>query len=629
MFYSREIHVVNDPNLVGVAANLQTNVYTTPREAGLGLATCYYPTQTTNTCDPMIAAFTTPNINICEGDCITFNNTSSGASIVSYDWTFPGGTPANFSGQMPPQVCFANQGTYDIELTTTDCAGLTETTVVQITVSDCSGPPTADFDVPAQICAGECLNFTDLSSANTTQWNWTFNGGVTPNSTDQNPQNICFDTPGIHTIELEASNPNGADVHQETIEVLTSPDAGPDHSYQYCETEAIVDLLTLLAPGIDLNGTFEDLTNSGGLTNSVFDPSVTGQGNFIILYVLNNGSCADTAEFNIFVESMNAAGFDGATTVCDYDNPIDLYNVITGTPLQGGIWSPWPVSGTSIFDPQVDAAGMYTYIVAPIVCNTDSSIATVNITFVSDVVIDPVATLCASNGTEQLTANVANGTWSGLGVDNLGVFNPSQVGSGTYIIEYEVNEDNCIASDTIAIEVGQEPSLDLGDNQIICNNEMLVLEAITNPGDVITWDNGSNGNSYPIDFSEFNPNETITVTAEVVNYCGTATSQISFEIEDCDVYVYIPNAFTPDGDEHNQTFKPVITGENIDSFELRVFNRWGQTVFVSYDQNVGWDGTYSGFLVPDGIYSWTLELHRTKSNQVEVITEIGHVSIVR
>ncbi len=629
MFYARDIHVIDDPNLVGVAANLQLNVYNTPREAGLGLPSCYYPTQTANTCDPMTPMFTASNTNICEGDCITFNNTSTGASIVSYDWTFPGGVPANFTGQNPPQVCFATQGTYDVELTISDCAGLTETTTVQIVVNDCSGPPTADFNVPAQICAGECLNFTDLSSANTTQWNWTFNGSLTPNSTDQNPQNICFDIPGIYTIELEASNPNGTDVHQEILEVLPSPDAGPDHFYQYCETEPIIDLLALLAVGTDQTGTFEDITNSGGLINTNFDAALSGQGTFTLLYILDNGQCADTAVFELFIEGMNAAGFDGATTVCDYDNPIDLFNVITGTPLQGGTWSPWPISGTSIFDPQQDAPGAYTYIVAPVVCNTDSSIATVNITFVSDVVIDPVATLCANNGTQQLTANVANGAWSGNGVDNLGIFNPAIVGSGTYIIEYSVNEDNCVASDTIAIEVAQEPTLDLGPDEIICNDESVVLEVMLNPGDELLWNDGSTDPQYPINLADYDPNEIISISADITNFCGTASDQIVFEIEDCDIYLYVPNAFTPDGDELNQTFQPVITGENINSYEFRIYNRWGQTVFESQDVNYGWDGTYGGVLAPDGIYTWTLMLNRTKSDQVEVITETGHVTMMR
>ena len=629
MTFSREIHVIDNPNLAGAAANLQTGAYNTPREAGLGLATCYYPTQTTNTCDPMTPLFSASNASICENDCITFTNNSTGATIVSYEWTFSGGTPANFNGQNPPQVCFAAQGTYDVTLTVTDCAGLIETEIVQIVVSDCSGPPTADFNAPALICAGECLDFTDLSSTNTTQWNWTFNGSLTPNATDQNPQGICFDTPGIYVVELEASNSNGTDIHQETIEVLASPNAGVDHFYQYCETEPIIDLLMQLAVGIDLTGTFEEPVNSGGLVGNTFDPGLSGQGTFTIWYILDNGACADTATFEIFIESMNSAGNDGQTTVCDYDNPIDLFNVITGSPSMGGIWTPALTSGNSTFNPQQDAAGMYTYIVAPVVCNTDSSKATVNITFVPEVLIDDVTPVCANSVPQQLTANVANGVWSGAGIDALGVFDPASVGTGAYIIEYEINEDNCVASDTVQIVVTQEPALHLGDDEVVCNDESLLLTVALNSGDELLWDDGTSYEHYAIDFSEHPSGEIVTVTAELVNSCGTVSDQISFEVEDCDIYVYVPNTFTPDGDELNQTFQPVITGENINSYALRIYNRWGQIVFFSEDYNVGWDGTFNGQMVQDGIYTWTIVLDRTKQDQVEVVTEYGHLTLVR
>lgn len=629
MSFSRNIHVIDDPNLVGAAANLQIGAYVTPREAGLGLSTCYYPTQTISNCDPMLPLFAATSTSICENDCINFTNNSTGASIDSYTWSFPGGIPASFNGPNPPPVCFAAQGTYNVALTVTDCAGLSETEIIQIVVSDCSGPPTADFNVPALICSGECLNFTDLSSSNTTQWNWTFNGSLTQNSTVQNPQNICFDTPGIYTIELEAANLNGTDVHQETIEVVASPDAGIDHDYQFCESEPVIDLLAQLAAGIDQSGIFEDLSNSGGLIGSTFDPSLSGQGTFTVQYILDNGQCSDTADFEIYIESFNTAGIDGQTTLCDYDNPIDLFSVISGNPLAGGVWSPALTGGNSIFDPQTDAAGIYTYTVAPLVCTADSSEATVAITFVSEVLIDNLPPFCSNSLPQQLTANVNNGQWNGDGVNSQGVFDPELVGPGVYIIEYLVNEDNCLASDTVQIQVAQELSLDLGSDMVICNDEKVTLTVALNSGDAVVWNDGSSEAEYSINFSDFEPNDVVTVSAEVTNFCGVINDQISFEVEDCEIYIYVPNAFTPDGDEFNQMFLPIITGENINSHEFRIYNRWGHVVFVSYDINVGWDGTFNGELVADGIYTWTIDINRTKQDQVEVVTKKGHVSVLR
>ena len=71
---------------------------------------------------------------------------------------------------------------------------------------------------------------------------------------------------------------------------------------------------------------------------------------------------------------------------------------------------------------------------------------------------------------------------------------------------------------------------------------------------------------------------------------------------------YIPNAFTPDGDEFNNSFKPVFTsGIDPYDFTLTLFNRWGEVVFESKDFSVGWDGTYHNKLSREGTYLWTVE----------------------
>jgi gliding motility-associated-like protein len=73
-----------------------------------------------------------------------------------------------------------------------------------------------------------------------------------------------------------------------------------------------------------------------------------------------------------------------------------------------------------------------------------------------------------------------------------------------------------------------------------------------------------------------------------------------------EVIIYAPNAFTPDGDEFNQTWFVYIDGIDISNFELLIYNRWGEIVFESHDHLAGWDGTYHGKIVPQGTYTWTL-----------------------
>lgn len=108
--------------------------------------------------------------------------------------------------------------------------------------------------------------------------------------------------------------------------------------------------------------------------------------------------------------------------------------------------------------------------------------------------------------------------------------------------------------------------------------------------------------------------------------CVDSTNQvISIKQE---IIFYIPNTFTPDGDEFNQTFQPVFTaGFDASDFELYIRNRWGELVFESNDVNAGWDGTYNGKLVQEGTYIWHLEF-KDELNDARYL-HTGHITIIR
>ncbi len=73
-----------------------------------------------------------------------------------------------------------------------------------------------------------------------------------------------------------------------------------------------------------------------------------------------------------------------------------------------------------------------------------------------------------------------------------------------------------------------------------------------------------------------------------------------------DVHVYIPNAFTPNGDGINQTFEPVVS--NVKNMKLRVMNRWGQMVYEGEGLDASWDGNYQGQIAPESIYVYLVEV---------------------
>jgi gliding motility-associated-like protein len=94
-----------------------------------------------------------------------------------------------------------------------------------------------------------------------------------------------------------------------------------------------------------------------------------------------------------------------------------------------------------------------------------------------------------------------------------------------------------------------------------------------------------------------------------------------------EVLIYAPNAFTPDGDEHNQTWRVHMEGIDVFDFELLIFNRWGEVVWESRDVEVGWDGTYNGVLMPEGTYTWII---RTKDLMNDAkYTYDGHLNLLK
>ena len=70
-------------------------------------------------------------------------------------------------------------------------------------------------------------------------------------------------------------------------------------------------------------------------------------------------------------------------------------------------------------------------------------------------------------------------------------------------------------------------------------------------------------------------------------------------------YLHIPNAFTPNGDDVNQNFKPVINNYLM-KYNFEIYNRWGELLFTTEDPNAAWDGTFNGKPVQEGVYVYIL-----------------------
>jgi gliding motility-associated-like protein len=73
----------------------------------------------------------------------------------------------------------------------------------------------------------------------------------------------------------------------------------------------------------------------------------------------------------------------------------------------------------------------------------------------------------------------------------------------------------------------------------------------------------------------------------------------------CDIWV--PNAFTPNGDGSNDVFRVLGNAGRMEHFGLSVYNRWGERIFHTNDRSTGWDGTYKGSKAQLGTYIYVLE----------------------
>jgi gliding motility-associated-like protein len=177
------------------------------------------------------------------------------------------------------------------------------------------------------------------------------------------------------------------------------------------------------------------------------------------------------------------------------------------------------------------------------------------------------------------------------------------------------------------------------DASFIANPNVLTLEntstqLINTSDNAISYEWTFDDNSPPSyvehPFHTFPPDSIASYTVQLVgtSLLGCTDTVTAIVVVEEGLLFYVPNSFTPDGDEHNQMFQPVFTtGYDPYNFELLVFNRWGEVVFESHDANKGWDGTYGGKLQKEGVYTWTISYKiRNKDDRQ---TARGHVNLLR
>lgn len=167
---------------------------------------------------------------------------------------------------------------------------------------------------------------------------------------------------------------------------------------------------------------------------------------------------------------------------------------------------------------------------------------------------------------------------------------------GTYTL---LTTDNvCSRRDTFSIDRNFTPTVALGNDTSLCYSEQVVLHAKHPLAETYLWSTNSTDTSITVTTPGL-------YTVAVGNFCGVVTDEIQIDFKDCADMIFVPNVFTPNGDGLNDELKAKAYFR-IDSFELRIYNRWGQQIFLSPSLNIGWNGTMNNQKAPPGQYVWTL-----------------------
>lgn len=238
----------------------------------------------------------------------------------------------------------------------------------------------------------------------------------------------------------------------------------------------------------------------------------------------------------------------------------------------------------------------------------DSTIVNINAAPVAQTLFTD-SSIC-EGGTVQLNGT-GGSSWQWLpsaGLSSATITNPYATPSDTTTYLFiATNADGCTDTAFTTINVIQKPIADAGPDRIIIAGNRIQLQGSVQ-GNISSyyWTPGTNINDVFSLHPLVNPaiNSSYVLHAESVKGCGSVTDTMNIKVYQA---IYIPNAFTPNGDGINDTWNiPAL--EAYTQHELYVLDRYGEIVFSSKGQNRKWDGRFKGKDLPSGGYTYFIDL---------------------
>lgn len=545
---------------------------------------------------------------VCIPGSVKFNNTSDGGN--SYFWDFGDGDTSN---QFEPTHIYSDTGIFTVMLVVHDSLSCFETDTTYITVNG-EAPPEAHIDSVPVICPGDSIM---LQAYGGLKYEW---------------------FPKTQISNDTVSNPTVYPPTTTTYQVVVSDSCGSDTSNLIAYDSAIVDVVVATdnssaSPDDTLcAGDSKQLFASGGVSyfwkpatylskNNVSSPITTPLGSVTYtIRITDVHGCDWLQEINIRLEdSANPEiGVHPDTVICLGDT-INLY-------AYGGkqyLWSPAEfISDSSLREPTVYPSTPTEFVVSiQSKCFQLYDTVFVDVDdFITMAMPDTFA--CEGIPLELWASPGEKFEWSPAEyLDNANAERPlATITEPTVFSVLAESKSGCTSRDSVEIDLRDMPYVSAGLDQYI---QGVATRLAANGKGKVKWE--------PADLVDcptckeveaIIPLESVLFIVTLTDEFGcTSTDHVLVSRVKDDLY--IPNTFTPNSDLKNEVWKPI--GYNIQEYELTIFNRWGEMIFHSKRLDFGWDGTYKGKTVENGVYVWNISYVQNG----EVIEKFGTLTLLR
>lgn len=599
-----------------------------------------------------VAGFT--HNNVCLGDTLFFNNTSSvdtSSSIATYLWVF-GDNSATSSIQNPNHY-YSLPGTYPVTLITTTIDGCSNASNIQVKTFDA---PVSSF-IFSNTCLADSALFTNTSLSptvgNIANWSWDFGDGSAVNTSAWNLAHLYAATGNYQlTLITYSSNLACSDTLHDSISVFPMPVANFSYN-NVCLNEATIfnDSSSIL------NGSLASWSwdfGDGTTLVTIQNPThiYANPGTYTVsLTATSSTNCLNTLTKNVVVHPLPEAKFS-APNVCDGNSIMftDLSSILSTDTIETWTWDLGDGSPFSnIQNPShvYPAAGFHTVqlsVASGFGC-TDS------ISKISIINPNPVIDYSAANtlGCEPLcsdfqnlsailTGTIASWLWDfGDGSPFGNIKDPNHCYTNNFEyspISFNVtltatSDSGCVSlltkNNYLTVNPQPNASFSVQPQTASIVDPVISITNLSTGGNYWNWNFGDSDTS-----SVFNPDPhaypdtgiftIMMITSTQYNCMDTAYQTIVIEPN---FLFYIPNTFSPDGDGVNDSFSG--KGIFINEFEMTIFDRWGNLIYQTNDINKPWDGKANrgadGAQADVYIYNFKLtDLKMAKHNYKGIVT---------